>query len=119
MFWCHSLGSEMLLVTFDFECTYIKKREWLFHCNTGTFRKPKIPLPCFMMSLDNYVNVKTCSGNRWSHSSEQLKNHAKSSRQAFPSMLTFVSWNRKNSKMLLVSERMFCYTPSLNIAKLI
>ena len=38
----------------------ILKIGWLFHCNTGTFWKFKLPLPCFELQLDNY---EACSRN--------------------------------------------------------
>ena len=34
---------------------------WLFHCNIGTLRKHKLPLPCFLLPSGNYLIVKACS----------------------------------------------------------
>ena len=34
----------MFRVNFDLEHTDIRKHRWLFHCNTSTFRKPKLQI---------------------------------------------------------------------------
>ena len=39
MFWCRSWILKMFSVTFHSERTYIKKRGWLLHYNTGTKAK--------------------------------------------------------------------------------
>ena len=36
---------------------------WLLHCNTGSLRKQKPSVPCFILLSNNYVNVKACSRN--------------------------------------------------------
>ena len=98
MFWANS----------EFERAHIKKHGWRFHCNTITFRKPKLPITlCSTTPSDNYMNIKAYSWNRWSHSSVQWKIILKvSMRLSFQKKIF-----RKFSKMLLVYKRMFCYHP--------
>ena len=69
----------ILILNVDFERTYIKKRKWLFDCNTSTFRKLKLPMPA-----DNQGNIKACS--------VQLKNYTRSFCEAFLSILMFLYW---------------------------
>ena len=35
----------------------------LFHCNTGTLRKNKLPLACSVSASNNYVILKACNKN--------------------------------------------------------
>ena len=64
----------MFWVTFDFECTYIKKCVWLFCCNTNSFREPKLSMPfCSIALSDNYSIIKVFSWNGWCYSSLQQK----------------------------------------------
>ena len=41
-----SILEEKKKITFDFECAYIKKQGWLFHCNTGTKAKMLLFYQC-------------------------------------------------------------------------
>ena len=34
-----------------------------FHCNTGTFTKNKLSLPCFVSGSNNYEILKACNRN--------------------------------------------------------
>ena len=108
VFWCHSGRLKMFWSTFDFARTFIKKWGRLFHCNTGTIRKQKVPLPCYsIMPSDNYINIKACSQNGQSHSSVQWKNYCRSSQQLFLLMLTSLPWHRKVDKKLLPTYRKY------------
>ena len=76
-------------------------------------KKPKLPLPCCSItSSDNYVNIKVCSRAENSQVYSEkviLVVPNRLSFQGYLCSLAFKSW-----QIDLVSDRTFCYPPSLN-----
>ena len=80
---------------------------------SSIFQKPKIPIPfCSIMLSDNYIN-RACSWNWQCLSIVQQKNHPRIFCEAFLSVLTLLAWHKNFGKMLLVSNRTFCWHPPL------
>ena len=78
---------ESFWVISDSERTYIRKNRYLFHYNTGTFRKTKLPITiCSITQTDNHAGIKSCSWNEWSHSNIQQKDFFTLSFQLLPSI---------------------------------
>ena len=80
----------------------------MVHCNIGTLREHKLPLHC------PYHHQTVL----WSELQCTFKNQPRSSNLAFLWRSTFIPWQKKVDKMILVSKRVLFYQTSLNFCNL-
>ena len=104
---------------FFFFCSIIFITGWLFHCNIGNLREHKLPLHSPVLWSDSYVIRTASNRNKWADPLQcTLKNQPRSSSLAFLWRSTFIPWQRKFDKMILVSNRIWFYQTSINFCNL-